>query len=282
MLPLKRLTSVVCLLLVAMATGCNSGERPQRNSSGDSDVLPIESLLYGGTQRNEKARQASEKTLECMHSRGWTQFAGHVSIVTELPSPVELAKADAELAYGITAPDPPAPYDPDAKWVANLTAAQSQEFVADLWSVSASDLGCMYVGQLDAFGNMAIASSELTTILDEVQAMVDASPEQAALDAKWAECIGEAGYAYAAPSEILDDLSSQLNALPMTAQGRPDMKSDGLLNLRKLEHRLYDADRSCRDVTEYDASAFRIRSVIERAVLDRHPSLLEYVGSTDT
>lgn len=266
------------------AASCGASSSPHGGAptkppnSVDDEWSPLETLLYGGAERNDKVSVAMKETESCMRLRGWSTYVGSASIVTPLPDKAARDLADATWAYGVTAPDPEPPFDPNAGWLGQLSPPEQERFSADLWQTQQGEIGCMKVGSKVAFGNLAIASPEIGSVVEEVESRIASSADYQELLTEWNECIVGLGYNYSSPDAILADLGQQKSDIEGRL-GRPAGPGDvSWSSLSQLEHRLYDADLECRTSIRYADRLFRIRAAIETDVITAHPGLLTFEG----
>lgn len=295
------------LLLVAGAlvlSGCVGG------SDGDAQTTlsPIEQYMNAaeGTDLSDEERAAAgdawlleneELIAVCMNEEGFEYIPQAPTLIGfnygKLGSPdLDTREWIERYGYGIVdSPDREdvvVTEDPNEAIVAALSpaesAAYSQALVGEAGAYDAdgnydpSKGGCMGAAQLELDDRDPTRGDEFRPLRDAVLAFYTdllLQPEIAELDAKWAECMSEAGFGpFTMQIDALGEINGEYFFL-VDSQGEAAWDDPAMAALGARELTLALADFECREKTDYRAGHAAVRTTLEERFVEDNLADLE-------
>jgi hypothetical protein len=151
-----------------------------------------------------------------------------------------------------------------------LLGDEEQERVnRDLWAAADEALpGCIYVGHLEAFGNLDFLEAEYGNAQADASSKRRQDPAYLSARQAWSSCVKDAGEDFAEPSDIVNDLQDRLNEIE-AEMDRPAMSSDpAIQKLMTDELRLYGIDQRCDAKVGLTVTSFAVQDRIEAGYVD--------------
>ncbi|MDM8086502.1 hypothetical protein QUV83_17145 [Cellulomonas cellasea] len=184
--------------------------------------------------------------------------------------------------------------DPNADYVAAMSESERAAYEAALWGQQDEPLeddaeyewdwtkaGCYGKASNETYGeaNSAYEDPAFTDLQDEITRMyekVQSDPKLTALDAKWSECMNEAGFDFAKVNDAAESISEAYNALWEAADpttGSVDTTAEAELREKEMSTAL--ADAKCQTKVEYQKTAREVQFALEQEFVDTHKAELD-------
>ncbi len=268
---------------------------------GPLDEIMAKAMGYSLTDSDEEftwQQSAVEQLVAaCMSKEGFEYQPDARSVIDESPVELDVEWGSLEFAetygYGITK-DPwgvrdqraqEETADPNRDYVEAMSGAERAAYEEALHGASAdgsgeydwATAGCFGAAQHEVYeGNGVSEDSEFTALQREIdnlgQAILD-SPEWAALQADWASCMADAGFADQRTKEAAaEPISDRYEELNRDDRAVDKAKVDGLL---KDEIALAVADWTCTDTVGFRDRELEINHAHQRAFVDQHATELD-------
>lgn len=242
----RRLTSgVVAAVAVFTLGACGGGD-------GDGSSSPTtQSLLQGlfgpsdPAAMAEQSQRVEEAVATCMKALGWEYTPANTA--QYMPSEEQMALYSDQYAfmekwgYGVSTtfgreeeiygqgfdPESP-PQDPNADYVQSLSAAEQEQYYADLYGAvtmpeegtddtvaapTPEEMGCYGKASDEVMGANPLADPEVSESLMDMYTEMESDPRVAEADEKWRACMSDAGFDYDKQDAIYEDLQTRMNAL---------------------------------------------------------------------
>lgn len=217
-----RLAPLALAATAVLAVGCSGSDEPEPTPTPTASDSPLEALLeeYLGDWSNEQVNaqlvRMEELVAECMAEQGFDYTpvdytAMDLDLTGEgLDAEWGTAEFAQEYGYGLTTNpvlgDETAPEDPNAEYVAAMSASEQDAYYRALYgdeyetlstdpeaaaTTSWEDLGCTGAAQNEMLG-VAGEEDEFTALQEEMATMMasaDADPRLNQANADWAACM---------------------------------------------------------------------------------------------
>ena len=272
--------------------------------------------LYGDQSPEEmeaQMREVEELTAACMQEQGFDYSPMDTSSFSDVMvegDDVDYGSEEyvATHGYGMTTweaeaeevPEDEAFADPNADYVATMSESEQAAFYEALYGpmeeIEESDpeaemaeydwstAGCsgeaqheveVASGVSDPYSDPAFAS--LQEEMDQMYSSLESSPELAAVDAEWAECMADAGYpGYSTQMDAMDDISARSEELySATTEDSPEPDAAALEELQQVEIDTALADHRCKEDVEYDETYQEVSLEAEEAFVEAHRAELD-------
>jgi|GEM_PF-570263 len=218
---------VLATAVVALTASCSGGDEPEPTPTPTASGSPLEALLeeYLGDWSNEQVNaqlvRMEELVAECMVEEGFDYTPVDYTAMgldltgSELGAEWGTAEFAQEYGYGLTTSpvlgDGTAPEDPNAEYVAGMSASEQDAYYRALYgdgyetlstdpeaaaTTSWEDLGCTGAAQNEMLG-VEGEEDEFTALQEEMAAMLasaDADPRLNQANADWAACMAGRGH----------------------------------------------------------------------------------------
>ncbi len=305
------------LILLAACSSSSSPTEEAAATEGGPLTRYMEQVYGGAEQPPEdmdaQMRQHEEVVAACMQEQGFDYTpmdpasdgsAAVMAADAEMPD-LESEEYVAEHGYGMTtydqeevAPEPSEAFeDPNADYVASMSESERAAYEEALYGspeqfemtdpeaeMPAYDwtaMGCTGRAQHEVYETEdPMSDPEFAPLAEEVNRFYEnlmTRPEIAALDAEWASCMADAGYAgYTSQMDAQTDISDRLNALyEQSSAEAPEPDPAAMAELRELEIRTALADLGCRKETGYIEKTTEITSAAEEEFVAVHRAELD-------
>jgi hypothetical protein len=127
----------------------------------------------------------------------------------------------------------------------------------------------MYVGHIEAFGNLLIEDPEMAKLQDESAQRVEASPQLLEVRRRWAACMRERGFDFDSSQAVVDSLGIRLSDLEARLGRLPNDGDAELRALQSDERRLYSNDRECDKEVGFTETLEAVVTSIESELVER-------------
>lgn len=306
----SRVLSAVAFGLAILLTGC-AGEETSSAGAGD-DTSPLseyyEKLFPEQSQEEMDAqlRESEAIVAACMQEAGFeytpqdpSTDGGGVAIETEEEYGTE--EYAAVHGYGITTYDPEADpsteeyVDPNADYLATMSESEMTAFYEALYGTQSTEeydpdaeapvydwttAGCTGKAEHESAGGQLTADPAFAAFQEDTQALYEKaqdSPETAALNTAWADCMADAGYAdLGTPEDAMNDINERSMALHENLSESNPMPDEAAMDeLKKVEVDTAVADFRCQEDVDYADRSQAIMAELEREYIDTHRAELD-------
>ena len=305
----RSLLTVIAAAAILSLTlaGCSSEKAAAKLDAAESPLQKYMSGMYEDYDEDSMIAQQNEQEeliATCMADEGFeyvpvanSQYSGMMSDSGE-DSNTE--KWVAENGYGMSqSPEQIAEQqeqseefvDPNQDYVMSLSEGEQAAYYEGLNGVQPTEEEMedgSYDYSWETQGCYGFASHEINgdqpspedhaALYDAMSAMYDdaqSSPELVALDAEWATCMADAGYAeFTKKAEAIDSISNDQNAIyENSAETGPDEQA--LADLREKELAVAMADFICTEDLDYTAASMKVQFDLEEQFIIDHKSELD-------
>lgn len=314
-------------LAAVLLTGACSDEQGSTEAAGP-DLSPAESPLaiylgsvWGGDEDEfvTKLIAVEDRIAQCMAEQGFEYTALDKESLTARSTSVGRSFEDrntqewvATNGYGLPTGEEGAGTDPNAAYIETLSQASKAQYETALyggwdlpegltveeqmdWIPPWEDRGCNGAAQHEVLAQFPEADPQFTDLMqarEELWARTYEDPAVAAADARWADCMADAGYpGFTTPddaaSSIADARSSAWNDAQSTLQNDVPYDEENpsyaevtidpaaQADLRELELATAMADFTCRQDTGYDDAVLKVQFELEEQFIEDHKSELD-------
>ena len=305
--------AVMVPLIAALGLAGCSGSGAPTDASTESPLSKYLSSVWGSNLSDEEQqakfqeqqKRAEELVAECMSKEGFEYIPNTSNTTFSTGSYIEWKPDDrdwvSQYGYGMvnspmsnTPPDQGDSYqDPNSDYVSSLSTSEQAAYYAALYGAPQTETtgseeasyeykweeaGCQGAAQHEVNGESILESDEFATInkaINEFYTAMQSSPEYAALDAKWASCMADAGHSgFTAQSDAQTSISDELNEYYSTqtdyVENDPKLKEVG-----EREIALALADLDCREKTNYRGEQTKIQFALEERFITDHKAELD-------
>jgi hypothetical protein len=203
--------------------------------------------------------------------------------------------------YDITTFDPEAQpvteemVDPNEEYISSLSESAATAYYEALYGAMSSEeydpeaeppaydwttAGCQGQAEHEVGAGDVYTDPAFMSFQEDTQALYEKaqkSPKTAALNAKWADCMADAGYAdYRTPEDAMNDISERANALyENLSESNPVPDEAAMDELREIELDTAVADYRCQEKIDYADTVQSIMAEFEQEYVDTHRAELD-------
>jgi hypothetical protein len=305
-----RLLSAAGCGLLLLLTACSGDESP--SAAAETPESPLseyyEKLFPEQSSEDQEARmrETEELVAACMQEAGFeyiprdpAAFGGFEEFEPDEEYGTE--EYAAAHGYDITTFDPeaqPMPeemVDPNEEYLSSISESEVMAYYEALYGASSSEefdpeaeapvydwttAGCTGQAEHEIGADEVFTDPAFMSFQEDTSALYEKaqnSPETAALNAEWADCMASAGYPdYGSPQEAMDDINEQAMAIYESASETDPMPDEtAMAELREVELDTAVADYRCQEEVDYADTSMEIMAEFEQEYVDTHRAELD-------
>ncbi|TFB77323.1 hypothetical protein E3O06_00785 [Cryobacterium glaciale] len=303
------LTAIATAAFLSLTlAGCSGDKTAAKLDPAESPLSKYMSSMYGDYDEDSMTAQQNEQeelVATCMADEGFdyvpvdnSQYSGMMSDDSE---EYGTEKWVSENGYGMSqSPEQLAEQqeqseayvDPNQDYVMSLSESEQTAYYEVLYGVQPTEEEMgedgSYEYNWETSGCQGFASHEINgdqpsqedhaALYDAMSAMYEeaqSSPTLVALDAEWATCMADAGYAtFLKKADAQESISNEQNAIYESgAETGPDEQA--LADLREKELAVAMADFTCAEDLDYTAASMKVQFDLEEQFITDHKSELD-------
>lgn len=307
---MRRLTVVIASTAAATAlavSGCSSSGTGPGSDELTYEDSPLSQFMGDGGEFDEEEyaaqdREVQELVAECMADEGFEYIPVDMTQYTTFSDDMEDMDTEewvSQNGYGFNMSSESAseesemPEDPNQDYVESLSTNEQTAYYEALYGPGPSDdeieedgsyeynweeAGCQGAAEYEVRGDMMGDQDEFGPLFDAMTEMYEQArtdPGLADVNAEWASCMADAGYAdFAQPEDAMNDAMEASNALWEESGG--DTPSDeAMAEARETEIEIALADFRCKEKVDYDDRSLEVQFALEEQFIEDHREELE-------
>jgi len=306
----RALTAAGCGVLLLLA-GCSGDE--STSAAADEPESPLaeyyEKLFPEQLSEDQDARMRESEAIvaACMQEAGFEYIprdpATDGSGVVDMAPDEEYGTEEYAAAHGynITTFDQEAGpvteemVDPNEDYVSSMSESEATAYYEALYGAMSSEefdpeaeapaydwttSGCTGKAEHEVGGGELYSDPAFMSFQEDTMALYEKaqkSPETVALNAEWADCMADAGYAdYQSPEDAMNDINERAMALYEGGSETEPMPDEAAMDeLREIELDTAVADYRCQEEIDYADTSQAIMAEFEQEYVDTHRAELD-------